>query len=364
MRSFSQSPAQKLIVVSRKLNLIMNRFTLLLAVTSLAILNPALRAETAVNRAMLGMFQPLTEVADNPDNPLTPEKIDLGRMLYYDTRLSENRSVSCNTCHVLDSYGDDGLPVSKGIHDQLGGRSAPSVYNAAIHIAQFWDGRAADVEEQAIGPVTNPIEMGMPDPDYVLKVLNSIPDYVEAFSAAFPDDEEPLTYENVGKAIGAFERKLLTPAPFDDFLAGDDDALTDAEKEGLNLFISTGCITCHNGMGIGGHFYQKLGLVKEWPTEDLGRFEATRVETDKYFFKVPSLRNITETGPYLHDGSIGSLEEVVSKMASHQVGRDLSEEDIASIIVFLRSLKGEVDEDYIAKPELPADGPDTPQPKE
>lgn len=318
-------------------------------------------AEVEVNRAMLGMFQPIAEEAANPNNPLTDEKIDLGRMLYYDTRLSKNRSVSCNTCHDLASFGDDGLPVSKGIHDQEGGRSAPTVYNAAIHIAQFWDGRAADVEAQAVGPILNPIEMGMPDDKFVLDVLRTIPGYVEAFKKAFPDEDEALTYENVGKAIAAFERRLMTPAPFDDFLKGDDDALSGKEKEGLNLFMTTGCTTCHNGMGVGGHLYQKLGLVKEWPTEDLGRYEHTKNEVDKYFFKVPTLRNVTETGPYLHDGSIESIEEIVSRMAEYQLGRKLSDEDIDSIVCFLGSLKGRVDESYIAKPALPEDGPDTPK---
>ncbi len=313
-----------------------------------------------VNRAMLGMFQPLMEQADNPENPITEPKVDLGRMLYFDKRLSKDHSVSCNTCHDLASFGDDGASVSTGIHKQQGGRSAPSVYNAAIHISQFWDGRAKDVEEQAVGPITNPIEMGMPDSDYVLKVVNSIPGYVEAFKAAFPDEENPVTYDNVGKAIGAFERKLLTPAPFDAFLKGDDSALTDAEKEGFNLFLTTGCSTCHNGMGVGGHFYQKLGLVKEWPTEDLGRYEATKIETDKYFFKVPSLRNITETGPYLHDGSEKTLEGVVAKMAEYQMGRILSGEEVSSIVAFLGSLKGEIDEDFIKEPKLPESGPDTP----
>lgn len=322
---------------------------------------PALRAETAVNRAALGMFQPLIEVADNPENPVTDKKVDLGRMLYYDTRLSKNRTVSCNSCHDLASFGDDGLKTSKGINDQFGGRSAPTVYNAAIHIAQFWDGRAKNVEEQAIGPVTNPLEMGMPDPDYVLKVLKSIPGYVEAFKTAFPDQEEPLTYGNVGNAIGAFERKLLTPSPFDDFLKGDDTTLNDAEKHGLNLFITSGCTVCHSGMGVGGHLYQKLGLVKEWPTRDLGRYEATKVETDKYFFKVPSLRNITETAPYLHDGSVETLPEIVSKMAEYQLGRVLPDEDVNAIVTFLGALKGRIDEDFIRQPELPDDGPDTPK---
>ena len=323
--------------------------------------SPVAKAETEVNRAMLGMFQPIMEAAENPANPLTDAKVDLGRMLYYDTRLSKNRTVSCNSCHDLASFGDDGLATSKGIDAQLGGRSAPTVYNAAIHIAQFWDGRAADVEAQAVGPILNPIEMGMPDEAYVLRVLKSIPGYVEAFAKAFPEDPESVTYATVGKAIGAFERKLMTPSKFDDFLKGDEKALTDAEKHGLNLFVTTGCTVCHNGMGVGGHLYQKLGLVKEWPTKDLGRFAATKNEADKYFFKVPSLRNITETAPYLHDGSIASLEEMVAKMAEYQLGRTISAEDTKAIVAFLGSLKGRVDENYIKKPELPADGPDTPK---
>ncbi len=323
--------------------------------------SPVAKAETEVSRAMLGMFQPIMEAAENPANPLTDAKVDLGRMLYYDTRLSKNRTVSCNSCHDLASFGDDGLATSKGIDAQLGGRSAPTVYNAAIHIAQFWDGRAADVEAQAVGPILNPIEMGMPDEAYVLRVLKSIPGYVEAFAKAFPEDPESVTYANVGKAIGAFERKLMTPSKFDDFLKGDEKALTDAEKHGLNLFVTTGCTVCHNGMGVGGHLYQKLGLVKEWPTKDLGRFAATKNEADKYFFKVPSLRNITETAPYLHDGSIASLEEMVAKMAEYQLGRTISAEDTKAIVAFLGSLKGRVDENYIKKPELPADGPDTPK---
>ena len=199
--------------------------------------------------------------------------------------------------------------------------------------------------------------MGMPDSDYVLKVVNSIPGYVEAFKAAFPEEENPVTYENIGNAIGAFERKLLTPAPFDAFLKGDDSALTEAEQKGLNLFMTTGCSTCHNGMGVGGHFYQKLGLVKEWSTEDLGRFEATKIETDKYFFKVPSLRNVTETGPYLHDGSETTLEGVVGKMAEYQMGRTLAAGDVASIVTFLGALKGEIDSDFIREPMLPESGP-------
>lgn len=310
------------------------------------------------------MFQPLPEMADNPENPVTEAKIDLGRKLYYDKRLSKDHTVSCNTCHDLASYGDDGAPTSTGIAGQKGGRSAPTVYNAAIHIAQFWDGRAPHVEAQAVGPILNPIEMGMPDEAYVLKVLNSIPGYVELFRKAFPDESSPLTYANVGKAIGAFERKLLTPAPWDAFLRGDDAALTDEQKEGLTLFMSKGCTTCHLGMGVGGHLYQKLGLVKPWPDlKDKGRAEVPGFEAMVGFFKVPSLRNITETGPYLHDGSVATLEEMVRKMAEYQQGQILTDDETAKIVAFLKSLKGEVPTDYIKMPELPESGPDTPKPE-
>ncbi|MCX6874407.1 MAG: cytochrome-c peroxidase [Verrucomicrobia bacterium] len=323
---------------------------------------PMARAEVQVNRSMLGMFQPLPESATNPNNPPNDAKIKLGRMLYYETRLSKDRSLSCNSCHDLASFGDDGQPVSDGINQKKGGRSAPTVYNAALHIAQFWDGRAADVEAQAVGPILNPIEMGMPDKDYVLKVLNSIPAYLELFKQAFPGDEPPVTYANVGKAIGAFERGLLTPAPFDAFLKGDDSALTDTQKEGLNLVIAKGCITCHQGAGVGGHMFQKLGLVKPWPTKDKGLGGLKGKEALVGFFKVPSLRNITETAPYLHDGSIRTLEEMVKLMAERQQGQLLTDEETGKIIAFLKALRGQVPINYIAKPELPADGPQTPQP--
>jgi cytochrome c peroxidase len=335
-----------------------HQISLLLGCLSLT----TVRAEVPVNRSMLGMFQPLPESALNPANPPNDAKIKLGRMLYYEDRLSKDRSLSCNSCHDLASYGDDGQAVSDGIKQQKGGRSAPTVYNAALHIAQFWDGRAADVEAQAVGPILNPIEMGMPDKDYVLKVLNSIPGYVALFKQAFPGDEQPVTYPNVGKAIGAFERGLLTPAPFDAFLQGDDAALSDTQKEGLNLVIEKGCITCHQGAGVGGHMFQKLGLVKPWPTKDKGVGGLTGKEALVGFFKVPGLRNITETGPYLHDGSIKTLDGMVKKMAEYQQGHLLTDEETGKIVEFLKALKGKVPLDYIAKPELPADGPQMPQP--
>jgi len=318
-----------------------------------------------VDRAALrtraaAVFGTLPAEASNPNNAVTPAKVELGRILYYDPRLSKNHDVSCNTCHLLDRHGVDGDPTSKGHRGQRGGRNAPTVYNAALHIAQFWDGRAADVEEQAKGPVLNPIEMAMPSEEAVLVVLRSIPDYAPLFAAAFPEDENPITYDNMARAIGAFERKLLTPSPFDAFIAGDDRALSDEQLGGLDAFVSAGCITCHQGAAIGGGLYQKLGVVKPYPTEDPGRAEITGNEADRQVFKVPSLRNIAKTGPYLHDGSIQQLDQMIRIMAEYQLGIPVDDAQVSAILAFLESLTGTVDADLIAMPELPPSGPDTP----
>jgi cytochrome c peroxidase len=218
------------------------------------------------------------------------------------------------------------------------------------------------VEEQAKGLVLNPVEMGMPSEEFVVQVLRSIPGYVEAFKAAFPGEKDPVNYANFGRAVGAFERKLMTPSRFDDYLKGKKNALTAEEVKGYETFAKTGCVTCHNGAAIGGAMYQKLGLVKAWPElKDLGRYEATKVESDKYLFKVSSLRNVAETGPYLHDGSVTTLEDIVRKMAEHQLGKTITDEETASIVVFLKALTGEIPKDYIAPPKLPEDGPNTPK---
>jgi cytochrome c peroxidase len=316
-----------------------------------------------VTDSFLAMFKPLPAEASAPDNELTQAKTDLGRMLYYDKRFSKNQDISCNSCHMLDKYGTDNAAFSSGHKGQKGGRSAPTVYNAALHIAQFWDGRAPTVEEQAKGPVLNPIEMAMPDKEFVLKVIKSIPGYADAFAKAFPGEADPINYDNFGKAVGAFERKLLTPSRWDQYLKGSKEVLTAEEKKGFTTFVSAGCVTCHNGAAVGGHMYQKLGLAKSWPDlKDNGRFEATKQEQDRHFFKVPSLRNITETGPYLHDGSVTGLPDVVKKMAEHQLGKSITDEECASIVAFLKVLKGDLPMDYIKEPKLPASGPDTPKP--
>jgi cytochrome c peroxidase len=311
----------------------------------------------------LTMFAPLPPLMDSASNPITLAKVNLGRKLYYDPRLSKNQDVSCNTCHMLDKYGVDGLPTSVGHLQQVGARNAPTVYNAAGHIAQFWDGRSPDVEDQAKGPPLNPIEMAMADEAGIEAVLNSIPGYVSLFAAAFPDEENPVIFDNMAKAIGAFERGLVTPTGFDDYLAGDEAGLSQHEKEGLTAFLDAGCATCHSGPYIGGGMYQKIGLVQPWGNDtDQGRYDVTGEDADRQVFKVPSLRNIAETGPYFHDGSVKTLNEAVRLMAEHQLGIPVTNEQVIAIISFLNSLTGDIDPAYIAMPDLPESSPSTPAP--
>lgn len=303
--------------------------------------------------AILTLFDPLPVEAPPANYQLTAELVTLGRVLYYDPRLSVDQRQSCNSCHPLDRYGVDGLPVSIGHDGEPVKRNAPTVYNAALHIAQFWDGRAATVEDQAKGPILNAGEMGMLDPEEVERKINSFPGYAPLFAAAFPGDPNPVTFENVAIAIAAFERRLITPARFDRFLAGDYSQLTDAEQRGLVTFAEVGCPTCHVGSTVGGLLYKKLGEKEPYPIEDEGRFLVTGSEADRYVFKVPSLRNVTQTAPYLHDGSVATLEEMVVLMARHQLGKTVTDQQVAEIITFLRTLEGEIPTAYIAPPPLP-----------
>jgi cytochrome c peroxidase len=313
--------------------------------------------------ASVKYFAPLPARAESAANPITPEKVALGRQLYYDSRLSKGQDVSCNTCHLLDKFGVDNEATSKGHKGQRGERNSPTVYNAAAHFAQFWDGRAATVEDQAQLPIVNPVEMAMADSAYVLRTLKSIPGYVEAFNKTFPGEPDPITMVNLGKAIGAFERGLMTPAPFDDFLKGKMTALDGDALRGLELFIEFNCISCHTGPTVGGTMYQKLGSVKTYETKDEGRFKITKDEKDKFVFKVPGLRNVTRTAPYLHDGSALTLDEVLTIMATYQIPKgSLTDDERTYLKAFLTSLEGKPDPAYIAVPELPPAGPDTPKP--
>ena len=316
-----------------------------------------------VDRSALGMFAPLPAEFPAAGGAPTAAQVTLGRVLYFDTRLSKNHDISCNTCHPLDKFGAEHEATSTGHKKQKGGRNAPTVFNAAGHFVQFWDGRAADVEAQAKGPILNPVEMAMPDPTRVLATLQSIPGYLPLFQAAFPGEATPITYDNVGKAIGAFERKLSTPSRWDNFLKGDDKALTGAEKAGLQTFVETGCPTCHQGALVGGSMFQKAGLVKPWPNlKDEGRFAVTKTDADRMFFKVPSLRNITQTAPYFHDGSVATLPEAIKLMARHQLGKELDDAKVQSIAAFLDALTGELPKDLIAAPTLPPSDSATPAP--
>ncbi len=290
------------------------------------------------------------------------DKASLGRMLYFEARLSKNHDVSCNSCHKLDGFGVDGQATSEGHKKQHGGRNAPTVFNASLHFRQFWDGRAADVEEQATGPIANPIEMASDEPR-VVATLTSMPEYVAAFKKAFPEAKEPISLKNVGVAIGAYERLLVTPGRFDKYLAGDKAALTAAELEGLATFSQTGCPACHAGPTFGGAMYQKIGLVKPWPNaKDEGRFAVTKQDADKLTFKVPSLRNIAKTGPYFHDGATVALADAVRLMARHQLGKELADDEVKRIVTFLEALTATPAPALVAPPALPKSTDKTPKP--
>ncbi len=300
---------------------------------------------------------PVLAAVENPNNKITPEKVALGKMLYYDTRLSKTGNNSCNSCHNLSTFGVDNLPTSKGDNGKFGTRNSPTVLNAATHDFQFWDGRAKDVEEQAGMPVLNPAEMAMPNKDFVVKKLKGVPQYQELFKTAFPDDKDPLTYANLEKAIGAFERTLITPSAFDKFLGGDANALTADEKDGLKQFMAVGCNQCHIGANLGGSMFQKFGLYADYRTlthstiDDTGKKALTKQESDKDVFKVPGMRNVAKTAPYFHDGSVADLKEAVKIMGKTQLNKDLSDAQVTAIVAFLGSLTADVPADVKQMPE-------------
>jgi len=302
--------------------------------------------ETAVvvdREEINGILEPLPESLIDTSDKTNVAKIALGKKLYFEKALSVADDISCNSCHNLETFGVDNQPTSPGHKGQRGDRNSPTVLNAGLHIAQFWDGRAEDLAAQAIGPILNPAEMAMPSEKAVLDKISKIDGYLAMFKAAFPKEKDSFSYKNLGRAIAAFEKTLLTPSRFDKFLKGDDSALTNAEKKGLNTFVSVGCISCHSGAAIGGGMYQKIGAVEEYHTEDMGRFNVTKDPEDKKVFKVPSLRNITKTAPYFHDGSVATLEKAVKLMGKHQLGVNLTDTQISEIVTFLDSLTGKVE---------------------
>jgi cytochrome c peroxidase len=306
------------------------------------------------------LFKPLPKEMTSPDNPITPEKVHLGRLLFFETRVSLDGTVSCSRCHQPFIYATDALAKPIGAEHRVNPRNAPTVLNAALQIASHWRGDRKNVEDQATKALIGPPSFGNPSFEAAMAKLKAIPGYAPLFAKAFPGQSDPITPENWGKAIGAYERTLVTPSPFDAYLAGDDAALSPAAQAGLREFIQTGCTACHNGVGVGGGMYQKFGLVEEyWKATgsaqiDKGRFDVTNDPADTYVFKVPSLRNVAMTPPYFHDGSAATLPDAVRIMARVQLGKTLSEEQLTRIVTFLQSLTGKLPADFVEVPVLPA----------
>ena len=326
---------------------------------------PAEAASPLMQRAQV-LFE---VVPDTPpeleDNPITAVKVELGKKLYFEPRLSTSWLISCNTCHNLGLGGVDLMETSIGHGWQAGPRNAPTVLNSVYNLAQFWDGRAADLMEQAQGPVQAAVEMSS-TPERTVATLKSIPDYVAMFEEAFPGEADPVTFENMARVIEAFEATLITPnSPFDKYLGGDEAALADDEKAGLALFMDSGCTACHGGILLGGTSYQRFGAVRNpgvelLPPEDRGRFNVTGDANDEFAFKVPVLRNVELTAPYFHTGKVWDLSESVAVMGAAQLGKDFTPGELAQITLFLGSLTG--DQPQVDYPVLPVHTADTPQP--
>ena len=294
------------------------------------------------------MFKPQFDVAHSEINPITNEKVYLGKALYYDTRLSKEGNNSCNSCHNLKTFGVDNKPTSEGDNGGFGTRNSPTVYNAAFHTMQFWDGRAKDVEEQVGMPILNPVEMAIPSEEFLVERLSQVPEYQDLFKKAFPEDAEPLTFENISNAIAAFELTLVTSSAFDRFLADNKTALTQKQVDGLKTYLDVGCQTCHMGSQLGGTMFQKFGLYGDYrdftnsKTNDEGKKDVTNEDADKDIFKVPGLRNISKTYPYFHDGSVTDLKDAVRIMAKVELGKDLNDTEVENIVAFLEALTGEI----------------------
>ncbi len=308
-----------------------------------------------------GHFKPLPKDIATAEFPVPPDRVKLGCMLFFDPRISVNGTVSCARCHLPSLYATDGLAKSHAVFDKLLPRNALTVLNAALHSKQHWRGELENVEQQAKQSLLGP---GFANPDYAAAMarVETIPGYVELFKKAFPDETNPVTADNWGKAIGAYERTLVTPSRFDEYLGGKNDALSAEERLGLRTFIDTGCTSCHSGVAVGGGKLRKFGVKEEyWKATgskeiDRGRIDISKDSADLYVFKVPGLRNVEMTPPYFHDGSIGSLPDAVRIMARVQLGKNLSEEETAAIVTFLKSLTGTLPEDFARAPVLPAAG--------
>ena len=322
-------------------------------------------ADSLMKRAQ-ALFKPIPKtVSEVRGKTFTPREVELGKMLYFDPRLSKSELISCNTCHNVGLGGADFHETSTGHRWQKGPRHAPTVFNSVFNFAQFWDGRAADLKQQAKGPLQASVEMDS-TPERVVRTLKSMPGYVSLFKKSFPGQADPVTFDNAAEAIEAFEATLLTPdSPFDLYLNGNNNALTVAQKEGLRLFMDKGCANCHNGINIGGEAYFPFGLVERPAAEimagDTGRYKITHLKSDEYVFKAPSLRNIALIPPYFHSGRIWDLKEAIKIMGAAQLGAVLNAEEVDKIEGFLKTTTGIQPE--VIYPILPAPTVRTPKPE-
>jgi cytochrome c peroxidase len=317
--------------------------------------------DAALLQQAQSVFKPLPKDMATPEFPVTPARVRLGRMLFFDPRISADGTGSCLRCHQPALYATDSLPKSIGIQDKHLSRNAPTVFNAAFYATQHWDGGFANVEDQAKHALLAP---GFGNPDYptAMARVKAIPGYAPLFQQAFPGEADPISADNWGKAIGAFERTLVTPSRFDDYLGGKSGALSADERRGLRTFIETGCVDCHKGPGIGGLGFRKFGVSSDyWKATgskdiDKGRFGVTNDPADLYKFKVAGLRNVAMTPPYFHDGAVDALPKTVRIMAKVQLDTDLSDSDVEQIVSFLGSLTGSMPEGFERAPVLPAGG--------
>lgn len=309
----------------------------------------------------------VTAMADEPIQPIQPPQeinlaqAELGKQLYFDPRLSKSGFISCNSCHNLSMGGADNLPTSIGDHWHQGPINAPTVLNSSLNLAQFWDGRAKDLQAQAGGPIANPGEMAFSH-TLAVGVLESIPGYAREFKLVFGTDT--ITINEVTKAIAEFEKTLKTPnSRFDQWLLGDKHALTAKELAGYKLFKESGCIACHNGEGVGGNSFQKMGVVEPYETDNpaAGRFAVTGKDADRFKFKVPTLRNVELTYPYFHDGAAKTLSAAVDTMGRLQLGKSFTPEENSEIVAFLKTLTG--DQPRFTLPILPPSSDATPHPQ-
>jgi cytochrome c peroxidase len=347
--------------MSRKISLSFALRMIVVAVGLAASLMPAESANELLTRARQ-TFGALPKNMGTAEFPVTAERVELGHKLFFDPRISADGAVSCSRCHLPALYGTDGLAKPLGAHDRVNPRNAPTVLNAALQFKAHWRGDRVNVEDQARQALIGPPSFGNPDYAAAMMKLKAIPGYAQLFAKAFPGESEPVTPDNWGKAIGAYERTLVTPSRFDDYLGGNENALSNSEQHGLRLFMEKGCTGCHNGPGIGGGMFQKFGVREDYWKEtkvtepDKGRFDVTKDEADLYVFKAPSLRNVAMTPPYFHDGSVRSLADAVRIMARVQLDTTLTPDEIEDLIAFLASLTGTLPDNFVTAPVLPAAG--------